>query len=117
LQLKSLWAFAGISNASGGDCSCNHNRFDLDPWARSWIPTRHLGSVLVLDANGNRIARIGRYGNIDDADPKCGGIHLVNPRGATVSDTGLYILDADQRRLLKAALSYAAEETVPALPN
>ncbi|MCX7806710.1 MAG: hypothetical protein N3A38_16220, partial [Planctomycetota bacterium] len=112
-EIKALWAFAGISNASGGDCSCNHNRFDLDGYARSWIPTRHLCSVLVLDANCNLVARFGRYGNIDDADPRCGGIHLVNPRGVAVSDTGLYILDADQRRLFKAALSYAAEETAP----
>jgi hypothetical protein len=112
-EMKALWAFGGVSNQSGGDCSCQHSRHDLDAWARSWIPARHLCSVLVLDSNGNRIARFGRYGNVDDADPVCGGIHLVNPRGVTVSDTGLYILDSDQNRLLKAALSYHAEETVP----
>jgi hypothetical protein len=111
-QLKALWGFGGISNQSGGDCSCNHNRFDLDGYARSWIPARQLCSVLVLDANGNRIARLGRIGNVDDADPACGGIHLVNPRGVSVTDAGLYVLDQDQRRLLKARLFYAVEETV-----
>jgi hypothetical protein len=112
-EIKALWAFGGVSNQSGGDCSCQHSRHDLDAYARSWIPARHLCSVVVLDANGNCITRFGRYGNVDDADPRCGGIHLVNPRGVTVSETALYILDSDQKRLLKATLSYATEASVP----
>ena len=112
-DIKALWAFGGISNQSGGDCTCNHGRFDLDGYGRCWIPARHLCAVLVLDSNGNRIARFGRYGNVDDADPSCGGIHLVNPRGVSTTGASLYVLDYDQNRLVKAALSYAAEETVP----
>ena len=42
-----------------------HTRFDLDGFARSWLPANHLRSVLVYDTNGNKILRVGRYGNAD----------------------------------------------------
>jgi hypothetical protein len=43
------------------------------------------------------------------------GIRLCWPRAAAASDNALYVVDAGNRRILKAKLSYAAEETV-ALP-
>ncbi|MCX7804649.1 MAG: hypothetical protein N3A38_05605 [Planctomycetota bacterium] len=110
--VKALWA-VGVSGHMGRDCNCAHNLWDLDGFARAWIPARQLCSVVVYDSNGNRVARFGRYGNVDDADPKAGGIHLVTPRGVTASDTSFYVIDSDQNRLLKAALTYAAEETAP----
>jgi hypothetical protein len=85
----------------------------MDCWARIWVPSNQLCSVTVLDSNGNRVARIGRYGNVDDADPKCGRIHFAWMRSLCVSDTALYVADTANQRVLKAALSYAAEETVP----
>ena len=68
--------------------------------------------VTVIDANGNRMARIGRYGNVDDADPACGKIHFCWLRTVAASDTAMYAVDSGNRRILKAALSYAAEEEV-----
>ena len=68
---------------------------------------------MVLDANMNRIARIGRYGNLDDADPACGRIHFSCPQSLAVSDAALYVADTGNRRIVRAALSYAAEEVVP----
>jgi hypothetical protein len=109
-----LWAYGGVTGQSGGDCTCHHSRFDLDSYARLWIPASYLCSIVVLDTNGNPILRIGRYGNVDDNDPKCGGIHFVWPRGVAASDTAMYALDHGNLRILKAALSYAAEEIAPA---
>jgi len=108
------WIYSGVAPAHTG-CSCAHVRWDMDYYARLWIPANHLHSVVVLDANGNLVARIGRYGNLDDADPKCGKIHLIRPRAVGVSDEALYVVDEGNCRLFRAALSYAAEETV-ALP-
>jgi len=103
-----LWVYGGVSNQSFGDCNCAQNRFHLDHWARSWIPANHLCSVIVLDSNGNRIARIGRYGNPDDP-----GVRFAWLRAAAASDTALYVCDHGNRRILKAELAYHAEETAP----
>ena len=113
-----LWAYGGITGQSNRGCNCNYQRFDLDPWARIWIPATHLFSVMVLDTNGNRIARLGRYGNVDDTEAdlkaKRDGIRFCWLRSTAASDSALYVSDPGNRRILKAALSYAAEETVPA---
>jgi len=108
-----LWIYGAAPGSAGKTCACDHNRFDLDDWARSWIPLNQLNSVMVLDANGNRIMRIGRYGNIDDADETCGKIHFAWIRTTAASDTALYVVDSGNRRILKAALKYAAEEELP----
>lgn len=111
-----LWAYGGITNQTG-DCMCHSLSYDMDYFARFWIPANHLSSVMVIDANGNRIARLGRYGNVDDtdADVKAGkdGLRFAWPRALAVSDTALYVTDERNHRILKAALSFAAEETVP----
>ncbi|MBA4386685.1 MAG: hypothetical protein C0404_01820 [Verrucomicrobia bacterium] len=106
------WVYPGMPGAMAG-CFCHQVRHDMDFWARSWIPANQMYSVMVLDANMNRIARIGLYGNVDDADPKCGKIHFAWLRAVAVSDIALYAADHGNRRILRAALSYAAEETVP----
>jgi hypothetical protein len=108
-----LWAYGGLTNQSFRGCSCGHARFFLDRAARSFVPANHLYSIMVLDSNGNRVARFGRYGNVDDNDPKYGGIHFAWPRAVCASDTAMYVTDFGNERILKAALSYAAEETVP----
>jgi hypothetical protein len=113
-----LWVYGGLSNLTGGNCSCHHARFYMDGSARIWICANQLCSIMVLDSNGNRVARLGRYGNPDDtdADLKAGkdGVRLVWPRAVAASETAMYVIDFGNRRILKAALSYAAEETVPA---
>jgi hypothetical protein len=85
----------------------------MDYWARTWIPANHLYSVMVIDSNGNRVARIGRYGNVDDADPAHGKVHFAWIRALCVSDTALYVHDQANLRILKAALGYHAEAVAP----
>jgi hypothetical protein len=109
----SLWAYGGIVGQTGASCGCGHVRVVIDGWARNWIPANHLCSVTVIDSNGNRIARFGRYGNVDDteADLKAGkdGLRFCWPRAVVASDTALYVADVGNRRVLKAVLTYAAE--------
>jgi hypothetical protein len=111
-----LWAYYGVPNQAANDCNCEHSRFHLDRFARSWVPATQVCAVMVLDSNGNRIARLGKYGNVDDteADVKNGndGLRFVFPRAVAASDTALYAMDFGNRRILKAAISYAVEETV-----
>jgi hypothetical protein len=112
-----LWLYPGVvCQTDGGSCTCHMLRYDMDYFARHWIPANYLGSVMVIDANANIVVRVGRYGNVDDADPACGKIHFVWPRALCVSDTALYVADPAARRIVKAALKYAAEESV-ALPQ
>lgn len=111
-----LWAYGGVVGQSAGSCRCNHTRHDMDFFARSWIPANQCFSVIVLDANGNRIARLGRYGNIDDTgrDLQSGrdGLRFGWMRAVAVSDKAMYVADTANRRVLRAALQYETEETV-----
>jgi hypothetical protein len=111
-----LWAYP-LPGHTATSCACAHYRHDMDRWGRIWVPANQLYSVVVLDGNGNRMARFGRYGNVDDteADLKAGkdGIRFIWPRALAASDTALYVSDFGGQRILKAALSYAAEEIVP----
>ena len=110
--LGALWAYGGWYEHLTG-CTCDHLRRDMDGWARSWIPSPHLFSIMALDSNGNLIARIGRYGNVDDVDEKYGRIHMSWPRAATVSDEALYVMDNSNARIFRCKLGYEAEEELP----
>ncbi len=91
-------------------------RYDTDYWARTFIPANTVHSVMVLDANGNRVARLGKYGNVDDtdADVKAGrdGLRFAWIRSLAVSDRAFYAVDHANHRILKAKLIYGAEEAV-----
>jgi len=112
----SLWGYGGIPHQTG-DCMCHNVSCDMDYFARYWIAGNHVKSVVVIDSNGNRMARLGRYGNIDDtdADVKAGkdGLRFAWMRAVAVSDTALYVTDEYNHRILKAVLYYSAEEILP----
>jgi hypothetical protein len=72
-----------------------------------------------LDAGGNLILHVGRYGNFDDAP---GGKHGAKPGGDDIgimsvrfiSATDNYLVFGDWcERLVSLKLAYHAEETVP----
>ena len=109
------------------DCHCQGtSRFDLDYFARSFVPEVDRYSVIVLDTNGNPILRIGRYGNVDDGAPmvKNGGPAKPRKLGgdevglfwgnhvATHTDRRLFIADPGNARILSVKLDYHATETV-----
>jgi len=109
-----LWAYAGANQCAG--CTCHNTRWTLDYWARTWIPAHHLYSIMVIDSNGNRVVRLGRYGNVDDTEKDRekdrDGLRFAWARAVAVSDTAIYVTDSANRRVLKAKLGYHAEETV-----
>jgi hypothetical protein len=112
------WIYAGASPIVADHCSCPHMRASLDWYKRSFVPENYRHSIGVLDAEGNLICHVGRYGNLDDGGGpgrrtagRGDGIALT--RGAFVSATDNYLVIADWgRRLIVARLAYHAEETV-----
>lgn len=108
-----VWAYGGFNQAMG--CTCNNHRWTMDYWARLWVPAQHLYSIMVVDSNGNKIVRLGRYGNVDDTEAdlkeKKDGLRFAWARTVAVTDTAVYVGDAANRRVLQAALRYAVEET------
>ena len=111
-----LWTYTGVIGQAINSCTCHHLRYDMDYYSRHWLPANYLYSIIVLDANANIIARLGRYGNVDDTeeDLKEGrdGLRFVWPRNVAVSDKSLYVNDHNARRILKATIFYSVEETV-----
>ncbi|MBA4388966.1 MAG: hypothetical protein C0404_13375 [Verrucomicrobia bacterium] len=114
-----LWAYGGQSNlgADQKTCDCNFSWLYLDDSSRLWLPNNAVSGVMVVDSNGNRIMRVGRYGNVDDSEADLkedkDGLRFAYLRAATASDSWLVCTDAGNHRLVQAALSYAAEETAP----
>ncbi len=128
-----LWSFPGLGMetqnypAGAGNCHClGNSRFALDYFARSFAGEIARASVAVIDSNGNLIARVGRYGNVDDGEPlvKEGGppaprsiggdeVALMSPRTVAVhTDRRLFIADRSNERILSVRLGYHAEATV-----
>lgn len=111
-----LWIYGGLICQTPDKCTCHNVRYDMDYYARHWLLANHLYSIIVLDANCNRIMRLGCYGNPDDtdADLKEGkdGLRFVWPRALCVSDKALYVADVGAKRIIKATLNYAVERSV-----
>lgn len=119
------WFYGGVG-ITGAGCNCWHSRFCLDTFARSFAPEPDLYSVAVLDAAGNLIVRVGRYGNADDGTPlaphpllkaprSIGGdeVALVYPAFVGVdTDRRLFVSDVGNSRLVSVKLGYHVEEKV-----
>jgi hypothetical protein len=120
------WRYGGIGIAPAsidrpaGDpgCVCLVSQLDADPWGRVYAPNVFRFSVERLDSNGNHIARIGRYGSVDDgtrtgtaADP---AVFLSWPTDRDYAEAGgrLYVSDSVNRRVVVIRLDYDAEPTV-----
>jgi hypothetical protein len=134
------WDYGGVVPLVQGGCTCLTSLFDLDRFERVFVPAGQTCSVNVLDANGNLILRVGRYGNVDSRgadssvpDPKTGllrprrpedpknpasplaepDLAFIWPCYVAVTDEAMYVEDNENQRLVRAVLGYAAEETVP----
>ncbi|MCX7803779.1 MAG: hypothetical protein N3A38_01185 [Planctomycetota bacterium] len=109
-----LWTYDGVSphSAHYASCTCMKASSDLDSYERSWVCSAQTCTVNVIDSNGNVMARLGGYGNVDDLKPG-GPLFLGMPRNVAASDAAMWVVDLDHRALVKAALKYRTEETVP----
>jgi hypothetical protein len=124
------WVFGGVGwcgkDRSAYGCDCWNIQFDVDEYARTFAPEIDRYSVVALDANGNVVLRMGRYGNIDEGRPliKDGGPPAPRPIGsdeltlfhgayvAVDTDRRLYVVDNGNHRVASVRLSYHATETV-----
>jgi len=114
-----LWSYFGVSMIRPArprsGCQCWTPRFDLDDFARVFVPDELRSRIIVLDTNGNELMTFGRYGNADDHGP---GIPLADPRTVMVSREAAYIGDMTNQRVVRAKLSYRRSAgctvTVPA---
>ncbi|PCJ51398.1 MAG: hypothetical protein COA79_26380 [Planctomycetota bacterium] len=122
------WTLGGVGiDGKRNKCHCaSQSRPALDLYARSFLPETDRYSVLVIDTNGNKILRIGKYGNVDDGMPmiKDGGppnpisiggdeVAIVHNQFLTVqSDRRLFIGDLGNSRVLSVKLEYHKSEYV-----
>lgn len=116
------WVYGGVGfggfNIAG--CACWFARFKLDYFARSFAPEPMQYAVSVLDANGNLITRIGRYGNNDSKGPNSkeplGGdeVGFFHPCFVGVlTDKRLYVSDIGNDRIVAVKLDYHVNKVVP----
>ncbi|MHC4915324.1 MAG: hypothetical protein ACYTGB_07510, partial [Planctomycetota bacterium] len=132
------WVRFGISQVPQFYCNCESTRFDVDLFGRVWYPDLGRYRVGVLDTAGNPITTFGSYGNAESrgpdspvVDPKTGKVRDRRPSdpkdlkspfaepeiafgyliGVGATDEYVYMGDSMNRRLLRARLVYAAEET------
>lgn len=110
------WQYGGLAPRPHGGCTCEHSSFDVDLFERVFLPAVQTASVNVLDANGNLILRMGRYGNADSGgrgspvpEPD---IAFIFPRFVTATDEAVYVDDEENARILRIRLAYAVQETV-----
>jgi hypothetical protein len=134
------WMHFGLSHIEIVYCNCEHTHFDVDEFGRVFYPDLCRFRVGVLDTNGNEIMHFGGYGNADSMgpdspviDPKTGKVRprraddpkdlkspFAEPEiafawliGVGATDKYAYMADIMNRRILRAKLVYAAEETCP----
>ncbi len=121
---QGLAPFSHSPYAGNTCCVCRGPRFDLDRYGRLALPNAITNSVLLYDNAGNLLLELGRYGNFDSQWVRSapgGGtarpavavpdIPLAWPTGAGFSEAAMYVLDTYGRRVVRALLTAAAEET------
>jgi hypothetical protein len=114
------WRFAGVGVVSSSwdgpvpdpGCVCLSSQLAVDPYGRVFAPDVFRFSVQMLDTNGNRLHRIGRYGNADDRQPE---IAFAWPAFVDAADGKVYVSDTGNARVAVVRFDYAAEETLESL--
>lgn len=112
------WLYAGASPIISTGCRCPQLRIHTDWYKRTFTPEAYRHSVGVLDAGGNLIMHLGRYGNFDSGNgpksnmPVDGGISFCGLRFIAGTDNYLVFEDyAERFAVLK--INYHAEESAP----
>jgi len=115
-----LAAYPGLSLQVWQGCVCKEARFDLDGYARLYIPDALSYSVRIVDNAGNEVARFGHYGNVDSRGP---GSAVPEPPvafgfpmavSAGHADRGrIYVADLLNQRVARLETVYASEEILP----
>jgi hypothetical protein len=113
-----LWAHRGVSCTNGGGCYCDwpDTHLAVDAADRISVADVDLHMIKVLDAAGNMIARIGRWGNAETAPEPGGsarqlGFRLIYCLAA--AGDNLYVSDKDLRRISKIRMEYREVKEAP----
>jgi hypothetical protein len=104
------WVHPGIGHVGLYGCNCENVTFDVDEFGRVFFPDLSLYRVRVIDTAGNAITHFGSYGNPDQVTREKRTLFawLV---GVGATDKYVYTGDAVNRQMLRAKITYAAEET------
>lgn len=116
------WTLGGVGfDGKRNHCRCaSQSRAALDLYSRSFLPEIDRYSVLMVDANGNELLRIGKYGNLEDGLPLIskGGPAQTNSIGgdevaimhaqmlAVQSNKRLFLSDVGNERILSVLINY-----------
>ena len=116
-----LWRYGGMGTVPAsmalcnwGDpaCGCHNSRLAVDAYGRVAVPDVFRFSVELLDANGNQLARVGRYGTADSAGPGSAvpepEIAFAWPGFVSIAGGRLYVSDPVNRRVTVVKLEPAA---------
>lgn len=95
-------------------CHCTATEIDVDDYGRVVYTDQGRFRVVMLDAAGNRIATIGRYGNQDSPVTGAGdGVGFNWFTGLGLSDRYVYVADGGNHRVVRVALNYAVRAACP----
>ncbi|MCG3181958.1 MAG: hypothetical protein BIFFINMI_04404 [Phycisphaerae bacterium] len=116
-----LWHFMGAGpvpscglNWGDPSCTCNNLRLAVDAFGRVFAPDAFRFSVEMLDNAGNQIARIGRYGNVDDPEESGGAdLHFAWAAFADFAGDRLYVSDSVNRRISIIRFDWKDEKSCP----
>jgi hypothetical protein len=130
------WRCGGVgpipaaSDGPRGDpgCICMPSHLDADLWGRVYAPSAFHFSVEMLDSAGNRIARVGGYGNVDDGARAAGtngerssvpggagatAIHFAAPQACDYAGGRLFVSDSANKRVAVIRFDWAAAAEAP----
>jgi hypothetical protein len=119
------WRYPGVGiiphsfDAFRGDdgCECLQTQLDADLYGRVYAPSVFYSSVEMLDSAGNRIARIGAYGNGDSLREKdrlpAPEIAFAWPTETDYAEFNetLYVTDSVNRCVVAVRFEYADQKT------
>ena len=132
------WIHPGMSHVGFFGCNCENVTFEVDEFGRVFFPDPAQFRVCVIDTAGNALTKFGGYGDANCmgpessvVDPKTNRVRARRPDdpkdlkspfaepeiafswlvGVGVTDRYAYLGDSLNQRLLRARLTYAAEET------
>lgn len=107
-------SFDGFRGDDG--CECLQSQLDADLFGRVYAPSAFYSSIEMLDSAGNRIARVGSYGNADSAGE---GSRVATPEipfawpteaDYAEHDGKLYVSDSVNRRVVVIRFDWQDEK-------
>jgi len=110
------WRFSGYGIVPGSSdgprpdpgCVCWTSRLAVDGFGRVFAPNVFRFGVEVLDTNGNRLLRVGRYGNCDRPRGPAGEtIAFAWPAFVSLAEGKMYVSDSANRRVTVVGFEWA----------